>query len=221
MLDFSEMIAQGAGNAWFFIPSAILLGALHGLEPGHSKTMMAAFIVEIRGTVWQAVLLGLAATISHTMVVWATSWGGLYFYQGLDAGAVEPYFQLLSAAIIIGLALWMIQRTWRDQQVAKAAWGTITAMAVPTTTTSMAISMGMTRPANRHGHGVLRVEIFEAGQPPKWRVKSLFGQSWSAGGVSLTTERPEGAKQIFAFTDKGEYLESVDDIPEPHELWLG
>ncbi|XLM23131.1 nickel/cobalt efflux protein RcnA, partial [Chromobacterium piscinae] len=32
------------GNAWLFIPSAIALGALHGLEPGHSKTMMAAFI---------------------------------------------------------------------------------------------------------------------------------------------------------------------------------
>jgi|TARA_R110000868_G_scaffold141256_3_gene357587 nickel/cobalt exporter len=42
MLDFSEMIAQGAGNAWFFIPSAVLLGALHGLEPGHSKTMMGS-----------------------------------------------------------------------------------------------------------------------------------------------------------------------------------
>jgi ABC-type nickel/cobalt efflux system permease component RcnA len=26
--------------AWLYFPSAILLGALHGLEPGHSKTMM-------------------------------------------------------------------------------------------------------------------------------------------------------------------------------------
>ncbi|MRE26914.1 HoxN/HupN/NixA family nickel/cobalt transporter, partial [Klebsiella quasipneumoniae] len=50
--------------AWFFIPSAILLGALHGLEPGHSKTMMAAFIIAIKGTIKQAVMLGLAATIS-------------------------------------------------------------------------------------------------------------------------------------------------------------
>ena len=49
MLSFSELIAQGASHAWLFIPSAILLGALHGLEPGHSKTMMAAFIVAIRG----------------------------------------------------------------------------------------------------------------------------------------------------------------------------
>ncbi len=63
MNDFTSLLQQG--NAWLFIPSAILLGALHGLEPGHSKTMMAAFIVAVRGTLKQAVLLGLAATVSH------------------------------------------------------------------------------------------------------------------------------------------------------------
>jgi len=50
MTDFSTLLQQGAANAWLFIPSAILLGALHGLEPGHSKTMMAAFIIAVRGT---------------------------------------------------------------------------------------------------------------------------------------------------------------------------
>lgn len=51
MPSFAELIQQSSGHAWLFIPSAVLLGALHGLEPGHSKTMMAAFIVAIRGTV--------------------------------------------------------------------------------------------------------------------------------------------------------------------------
>ena len=51
LTDFSQALAQGTSHAWLFIPTAILLGALHGLEPGHSKTMMAAFIVAIRGTV--------------------------------------------------------------------------------------------------------------------------------------------------------------------------
>ncbi|EIH0022880.1 hypothetical protein E8484_001624 [Escherichia coli] len=53
MTEFTTLLQQG--NAWFFIPSAILLGALHGLEPGHSKTMMAAFIIAIKGTIKQAV----------------------------------------------------------------------------------------------------------------------------------------------------------------------
>jgi nickel/cobalt exporter len=64
MLSFAELLNQGSAHAWLFVPSVILLGALHGLEPGHSKTMMAAFIVAVRGTVTQAALLGLAATIS-------------------------------------------------------------------------------------------------------------------------------------------------------------
>ena len=119
MGSFSELLQQGAAHAWLFIPSAILLGVLHGLEPGHSKTMMAAFIVAIRGTVAQAVMLGLAATASHTLVVWAVAMGGLYLGQGLDAETTEPYFQLASAAIIIGVAAWMLWRTWREQRRAR------------------------------------------------------------------------------------------------------
>ena len=101
MPSFAELLQQGSGHAWLFIPSAILLGALHGLEPGHSKTMMAAFIVAVRGTVLQAVLLGLAATASHTVVVWGIALSGMYIWQGVDAETFEPYFQLASAAIII------------------------------------------------------------------------------------------------------------------------
>jgi nickel/cobalt exporter len=37
MPPLSELIQQGSGNLWLFIPSAILLGALHGLEPAIPK----------------------------------------------------------------------------------------------------------------------------------------------------------------------------------------
>lgn len=113
MIDFSTLLQQG--NAWLFIPSAILLGALHGLEPGHSKTMMAAFIVAVRGTLAQAVLLGLSATVSHTIVVWAVAMTGLYFGGRWNAETSEPYFQVASAVLIVGVAAWMLWRTWRAQ----------------------------------------------------------------------------------------------------------
>jgi nickel/cobalt transporter (NicO) family protein len=114
MTDFSTLLQSG--NAWLFIPSAILLGALHGLEPGHSKTMMAAFIIAVRGTVTQAVLLGLAATVSHTAIVWVLALAGLYFGQRWNTEAAEPYLQLISAALIIGVALWMLWRMRQDAQ---------------------------------------------------------------------------------------------------------
>src|SRR4029077_19026041 len=114
MPEFATLLQQG--NSRLFVPSAVLLGALHGLEPGHSKTMMAAFIVAIRGTVAQAMLLGLAATISHTLIVWGIALGGLYLWRGLDPETVEPYFQIASAVIIVGIALWMLWRTYREQR---------------------------------------------------------------------------------------------------------
>jgi nickel/cobalt exporter len=113
MTDFSTL-AQ-SGHAWLFIPSAILLGALHGLEPGHSKTMMAAFIIAVRGTLLQAVLLGLAATVSHTAIVWMIAVGGMYFGQHWSAEASEPWMQIVSAVLIIGVALWMMWRTSQNK----------------------------------------------------------------------------------------------------------
>ena len=113
MNDLSSLLQQGGASAWLFLPSAIALGALHGLEPGHSKTVMAAFIIAVRGTVGQAVLLGLAATLSHTAVVWAVAMGGLYFGQRWSAASNEPYLQLVSAVLIAATALWMLLRTWR------------------------------------------------------------------------------------------------------------
>ena len=119
MTDFSTLLQLGASNAWLFVPTAILLGGLHGLEPGHSKTMMAAFIVAIRGTVTQAVLLGLSATVSHTAVVWAVALGGLYFGQRWSAETSEPYLQVASAVLIVGVALWMLWRTYQEQRAAR------------------------------------------------------------------------------------------------------
>lgn len=114
MNDFTTLFQQG--NAWFFIPSAILLGALHGLEPGHSKTMMAAFIIAIKGTVKQAVMLGLAATLSHTVVVWLIALGGMYLSNQFTAQAVEPWLQMVSAVVIFGTAVWMFLRTWQGER---------------------------------------------------------------------------------------------------------
>ena len=113
MTDIASLLQQGSTNLWLFIPSAIMLGALHGLEPGHSKTMMAAFIIAVRGTVPQAILLGLSATISHTTVVLIIALLGLHFGSAYDTEAIEPYLQLISGVLIVFVAIWMILQTWR------------------------------------------------------------------------------------------------------------
>lgn len=209
MPSFAELLQQGVANAWLFVPSAILLGALHGLEPGHSKTMMAAFIVAIRGTVSQAILLGLAATVSHTAIVWIIALGGMYLWRGVAPEALEPWFQFASGIIIIAIAVWMIWRTWSERKRSEAAAG------------------GHTHGAHAHhaemrsidtGHGMMTVEIFEDGQPPRWRLRAEGGQIWAPNEVKIITERPDGSEQTFQFMYRGDYLESTDIIPEPHEF---
>lgn len=115
-MEIVQLIQTGSSNLFILVLTAIILGALHGLEPGHSKTMIAAFIISIRGTVIQAALLGLSATVSHTILVFIVALSGMYFLGGkFYAEATEPYFQLVSGILIIVIAIWMLFRTWKYQ----------------------------------------------------------------------------------------------------------
>lgn len=61
-------------------------------------------------------MLGLAATLSHTAVVWLIALGGMYISKAFTAQAVEPWLQFVSAIIILGTAFWMFWRTWQGEQ---------------------------------------------------------------------------------------------------------
>jgi nickel/cobalt exporter len=62
------------------------------MEPGHSKTMMAAVIIAVGGTVLQAALFGVSAAISRTSVVWAIALAGLYFGREWSGERSGAYF---------------------------------------------------------------------------------------------------------------------------------
>jgi len=74
------------------------------------------------------------------------------------------------------------------------------------------------------GHGFLLLEVFEDGVPPRFRVRFEGSQGLMPvpGGQSLALEtiRPDGARQGFSFVNRGDYLESVEEIPEPHEFTI-
>jgi len=114
MPEFSELLKQGSSNPWLFFPTAVLLGALHGLEPGHSKTMIAAFIVAVRGTISQAVLLGLSAMVSHTAIIWILAIAVLTWGEKYVTESMEPLFMFASGGIIMILAVWMFIQTRRS-----------------------------------------------------------------------------------------------------------
>ena len=63
--------------------------------------------------------------------------------------------------------------------------------------------------------GPMTLEIFEDGVPPRFRISGA-GKDLSATDITLETVRPGGARQVFALAARGGYLESIDEIPEPH-----
>jgi nickel/cobalt exporter len=209
MPDIAQLLQSG-GNGWLYLPFAVLLGAVHGLEPGHSKTMMAAYIVAIRGTIGQAILLGLCAALSHSLIVWIVAMLGLSLGREILNSHFEAWLLIASGVIILGIAAWMF---WRTGQ-----------------------SLGWFRRSHHYGHhhhghddhhhdevrtidtghGIVELSVFEDGVPPRWRLRTRSGHGWAAEDVTVETERADGSRQVFAFVDRGSYLESIEEIPEPH-----
>jgi cation diffusion facilitator family transporter len=66
--------------------------------------------------------------------------------------------------------------------------------------------------------GEVLLSVFEDGAPPRFRIRAPSSAALSASAVSLETTRAGGARQVFAFRDCGAYLESVEEIPEPHSF---
>jgi cation diffusion facilitator family transporter len=64
--------------------------------------------------------------------------------------------------------------------------------------------------------GLVVLEVFEDGVPPRFRLRAITGSALDAQASSIETVRPGGTRQLFAMRDKGGFLESRDEIPEPH-----
>ena len=66
------------------------------------------------------------------------------------------------------------------------------------------------------GDDVLLLEMFEKGSLPRLRLSCETGLLPLSGEVTIETVRPGGARQVFVMADRGGYLETIDEIPEPH-----
>jgi cation diffusion facilitator family transporter len=65
--------------------------------------------------------------------------------------------------------------------------------------------------------GPLRLEIYEDGVPPRFKM-SFVDQPLAPDDVTIETVRPDGARQVFAMAGRDGYLESREEIPEPHQF---
>jgi nickel/cobalt exporter len=86
------------------------LGAFHALEPGHGKTMVAAYLVGSRGTAWHAIVLGFVVTASHTAAVYALGAAILSASRYVVPERIYPWLAVVTGATIAGLGLYLFIR---------------------------------------------------------------------------------------------------------------
>jgi ABC-type nickel/cobalt efflux system permease component RcnA len=116
---FTELITAtptGPRVAFLLLLTAVALGAFHALEPGHGKTMVAAYLVGSRGTAGHAVLLGVIVTAAHTAGVYLLGAVTLYASRYVVPERIYPWLGVASGLTIAGLGAYLLLRRYRGVQ---------------------------------------------------------------------------------------------------------
>lgn len=86
---------------------AMGLGAFHALEPGHGKTVVAAYLVGARGTAQHALWLGLIVTATHTAGVYLLGAVTLFASAYIVPEQLYPWLSAVSGLLITGLGIYL------------------------------------------------------------------------------------------------------------------
>ncbi|MEU5683044.1 nickel transporter [Streptomyces venezuelae] len=95
--------------------TAVLLGALHALAPGHGKTLMAATAAARgRASVRDVLPLAASVTVTHTLGVLAL---GLLVSGGSAAGpSVVAWLGVVSGLLVTGAGVLLVRRAWQRRR---------------------------------------------------------------------------------------------------------
>jgi ABC-type nickel/cobalt efflux system permease component RcnA len=108
---FTQLVATpelSVGVVLLAIATALGVGAVHALEPGHGKTIVAAYLVGARGTARHAVFLGLVVTASHTAGVFLLGLVTLYASRYVLPERLYPWLGAASGLTIAALGFWLL-----------------------------------------------------------------------------------------------------------------
>jgi len=90
--------------------ASLIAGMAHALTPGHGKAMVGAYLVGARGTVKDAVLLGIVVTLTHTAGVYVLGFLCLWLTSRIRAEVVGQWLSLTSGLLVLGMGFWLFQR---------------------------------------------------------------------------------------------------------------
>jgi ABC-type nickel/cobalt efflux system permease component RcnA len=113
------MTSKQFGFGFLLLAAAIAagLGALHALEPGHGKTIVAAYLVGSKGTAYHAFLLGMIVTVSHTASVYALGAITLYASRYIVPEQLYPWLGAISGLLIAALGSYLFLQRYAGHEI--------------------------------------------------------------------------------------------------------
>ncbi len=109
------------GEALILLATNFLWGAYHAVQPGHGKTIAAAYIVGARGRPVDAWILGIFVTLSHTSGIVLVGVLASLGLPGLESKRIEVWLKVLTGVLIVAIGLWTL---WTQRSLLAVAGGT-------------------------------------------------------------------------------------------------
>jgi hypothetical protein len=112
---FTDLISSKRSDVLFMAMAALVaavLGGFHALEPGHGKTLVAAYLVGSHGKARHAVLLGTIVTGAHTISVYALGLITLYASHWILPERLYPWLGIGSGLLVAGLGFTLFIRRY-------------------------------------------------------------------------------------------------------------
>ena len=166
----------------FALGISLVLGALHALTPGHGKTVVAAYLVGSRGTIWHAVVLGSVVTLTHTGSVFLLGIVTLAASKYIVPTTIIPWLEILSGLLIVGLGLYLLWQRfvywWRSRQPAEETHTRKISLTPSTTPKKVSGAISVQKmPANMHHHGDGKMHSHDVPEAITWRSLIALGIS--------------------------------------------
>jgi nickel/cobalt exporter len=138
-------------EALILLATSFWYGALHAIQPGHGKTIAAAYIVGARGRPVDAWILGIFVTLSHTSGIVLVGIVASLGLPGLMPQRIEAWLGVITGILVIIIGLWTL---WTQRGLFEAAgWAARTPM-VPLVPDGDHVHYRLIENDHNHLHGV-------------------------------------------------------------------
>lgn len=88
---------------------AMALGALHAFEPGHGKSIIAAYMIGTKGRAIDGIILGFIVTFTHTFSVIILGIIARLLSHSFTDAQLHVWLGLFSSLLILGVGIWMLR----------------------------------------------------------------------------------------------------------------